>query len=427
MSGWIPILVVFLLLVQYSLSVMSTRQHIAYYITGHGYGHATRCVELMRGLLASGKYKLTAVSSLDENFFYRELSSLLGYDVHTSGSFTVRTKTLDTGGVQVDAIVLDPLRTLETYHNKIGVLHDKLETEEACWLSDEGVNLVLVDATPLACAAARKARIKSVLVTNLTWDFIFKDMLNVLLCNPSLTKGIHKSLLDVYAATIERCIDDVSSCTHMIQYPGENPLLIRPPLPSTNVIQAPMLCRPVRNRNLRNELGLAEDTKILLLGFGGHSAEAQFGQITDSALPEGWHCLVLRADPAILPSSRFTALPNDSYVPDLIYASDVVLGKIGYGFVSECLSAGTPLVYVPRVYWAEEQYLESLLNRFQAGVSLPLDEFKVGNWGKYINEAYKRRRKWTLGELYAPSEGATTVVMHHIEAILNSNFVDSRF
>jgi len=59
-----------------------------------------------------------------------------------------------------------------------------------------------------------------------------------------------------------------------------------------------------------------------------------------------------------MPSDRFFLMDTDCYVPDLVHAADVVLGKIGYGFVSECISAGTPLVYVPRLHWPEEQYLE---------------------------------------------------------------------
>jgi len=59
-----------------------------------------------------------------------------------------------------------------------------------------------------------------------------------------------------------------------------------------------------------------------------------------------------------MPSSRFRALGFDVYVPDYIALADAVLGKLGYGFVSECLTLGTPLIYVPRQNWPEERYLE---------------------------------------------------------------------
>lgn len=59
-----------------------------------------------------------------------------------------------------------------------------------------------------------------------------------------------------------------------------------------------------------------------------------------------------------MPSQRFRPMPHDVYVPDLIHLADAVLGKLGYGFVSECLTLGTPLIYVPRQNWPEEGYLE---------------------------------------------------------------------
>lgn len=63
-----------------------------------------------------------------------------------------------------------------------------------------------------------------------------------------------------------------------------------------------------------------------------------------------------------MPSARFTAMPLDVYVPDLIPLADAVLGKLGYGFVSECITLGTPLIYVPRQNWPEEPYLEVRAN-----------------------------------------------------------------
>lgn len=64
------------------------------------------------------------------------------------------------------------------------------------------------------------------------------------------------------------------------------------------------------------------------------------------------------AKDADMPSSRFLSLDGSVYVPDYIHLADAVLGKLGYGFVSECLTEGTALIYVPRQHWPEEQYLE---------------------------------------------------------------------
>ena len=146
--------------------------------------------------------------------------------------------------------------------------------------------------------------------------------------------------------------------------------------------------------NIRRQYGLSSDTRLLLLGFGGH--DTKWNGLQDSYLPEGWHCFVLRASDADIPSSRFHALPVDTYVPAFISQVDVVIGKMGYGTVSECLTAGRVLCYIPRVHWPEEDALASLLNQYNAGIKLPLDAFLEGNWADVLEEALRRKNSWQL-------------------------------
>lgn len=57
------------------------------------------------------------------------------------------------------------------------------------------------------------------------------------------------------------------------------------------IIPGPLIARPVRNRNLRDELPIPDrSAKILLLGFGGFSIDFP---LQDSFLPVGWVCVVL--------------------------------------------------------------------------------------------------------------------------------------
>ena len=126
--------------------------------------------------------------------------------------------------------------------------------------------------------------------------------------------------------------------------------------------------------------------KILLLGFGGHSVE---WELKDGYLPTGWVCLVLGAKPSDMPSDRFVAMDSNSYVPNLIYISDAVLGKLGFGFVSECIINNTPLIYVPRSGWPEESYLEEYICARSAHNALKMSvyDFIHGNWKAYLDAA----------------------------------------
>lgn len=93
-----------------------------------------------------------------------------------------------------------------------------------------------------------------------------------------------------------------------------------------------------------------------------------------------------------LPDNFFVA-PRDVYMPDLTAVADVLLGKLGYGTVSECVDACTPFVYVPRPLFVEEHGLRLLLQREGAGVELERVKYEVGEWAEAVEEAWMRGRE----------------------------------
>jgi L-arabinokinase len=74
-------------------------------------------------------------------------------------------------------------------------------------------------------------------------------------------------------------------------------------------------------------------------------------------------------------------------VPDLVAASDVVMGKIGYGSVSECLSAEKPLVFVRRDHFNEEPFLRVLLQQCGGALEISKADLVSGNWAPYLEQA----------------------------------------
>ncbi len=67
-----------------------------------------------------------------------------------------------------------------------------------------------------------------------------------------------------------------------------------------------------------------------------------------------------------------------------IAASDALIGKIGYGTVSECLAHGKPLVFVRRDYFNEEPFLRRLLQIHHAAVEIRRRDFSEGNWAPFL-------------------------------------------
>ncbi|TFK79670.1 hypothetical protein K466DRAFT_592274 [Polyporus arcularius HHB13444] len=105
-------------------------------------------------------------------------------------------------------------------------------------------------------------------------------------------------------------------------------------------------------------------------------------------VPKDWG----KEDGEELPASLFVA-PRDVYMPDLTATADVLLGKLGYGTVSECVDACTPFVYVPRPLFIEEHGLRLYLEQEGVGVELSRTQYEVGEWADAVEEAYNRGRE----------------------------------
>ncbi|KIM40581.1 hypothetical protein M413DRAFT_446014 [Hebeloma cylindrosporum] len=112
-------------------------------------------------------------------------------------------------------------------------------------------------------------------------------------------------------------------------------------------------------------------------------------QWTESELPDG-----------------FYVAPKDVYMPDLTALADVLLGKLGYGTVSECVDACTPFVYVSRPLFIEEHGLRLLLNQEGVGVEMSRQSYEAGDWSEKISEAValgslakERKRKEMAGKM----------------------------
>ncbi|KAE9405165.1 hypothetical protein BT96DRAFT_963987 [Gymnopus androsaceus JB14] len=90
-------------------------------------------------------------------------------------------------------------------------------------------------------------------------------------------------------------------------------------------------------------------------------------------------------------------LPENFYLAPKDPSADVLLGKLGYGTVAECIDAGTPMVYVSRPLFIEELGLRVLLENEGVGVEMSRGEYEDGHWSDRVKEAWEKARvakKW---------------------------------
>jgi len=300
---------------------------------------------------------------------------------------------LDAGATQLDPLAMDVTSTLTNYLCDIHSRHAELLEAEIAFLKNLCPDLVLSDATALACRAAKSVGINSALITNFTWENIYREMLLL----PSATKERHGPKSAELQEMLSGIASDYCCATAYLQLPGE---MSAPEGFTGRLIAAPLLCRePKRTRlEMRSRYGISDDSMVLVYGFGGQkrvvSVEGENSFcLRDDMLPPGWVCMVLMGDGLDFPSSRFIGLPQNLYVPDVLVAGDAFLGKLGYGTCSECLATNTPLIWVTRTDWPEEKPLQKLMERFDASIQMTSEDYLGGRWCDYLSAALAKRQR----------------------------------
>jgi L-arabinokinase len=279
---------------------------------------------------------------------------------------------LDVGVVQADAVTVDRADTMARLHEFMADADAKIASE-AAWLMAKDVKLVLADASFVPCAAAKLAGIPSAFVSNFTWDSILDS---------------YKDAEGKDDKVVEKVSEMCRAAEYLLRMPGwiDVPAF---PNPDSNprVFDTTLVVRRHRRSRsaVRSSLGLKEDDKVLLISFGGHFL-AEPGWTDKNFLPEGWVGLICGPGARSQSNSgtRLVNVPmNAAYVPDLAKASDVVLGKLGYGTCSEVIDAGVPFVYVSRKGFIEEEGLLRLMqeaNPEGSVAEMSHDDFEKGNW-----------------------------------------------
>ncbi|CAM9654542.1 unnamed protein product, partial [Heterosigma akashiwo] len=141
------------------------RLRIVYYVTGRGFGHATRAIEICRHLIEEG-HDVCICSTVPEYFFKNELPDIL-----------YRECEVDTAVIQHDAMTVSRKESLELYYSHIHEKRDEILQREKEFLEVARPDCVAVDAAPVALAAAAAAGRPAALVSNFRWDYIYRGIL----------------------------------------------------------------------------------------------------------------------------------------------------------------------------------------------------------------------------------------------------------
>ena len=283
---------------------------IVFYISGHGFGHASRAVELIRALLTRCPDARVVVRTAAPQHLFAPIADLY------AAMIDVQTVEADTGIVQIDSLRLDEADTVRQAA-RFYATFDRRVASEVEVLRRERADLVIGDVPPLAFAAAQRAGLPSVAVSNFTWDWIY----SLYPAFDRLSPGVIPEIRRAYAAA-----------TRALRLPlhgGFEPM-------AAVTRDIPFIARrSVRDpAETRRALGLAGGRPLVLPSFGAYGADLPLDR--------------LRQSDRFTIIEKVTDLPRGLLYQDLVAAADVVVSKPGYGIVSECVANDTALLYTSR-------------------------------------------------------------------------------
>jgi L-arabinokinase len=337
--------------------------HVAFYITGHGFGHATRTAAVASALARQTPgLKISLISTVPEWLFR----------VNLPHDFHLRPRALDVGVIQRDSIRLDPVATLEAYARLLDLQPSAVQ-EEAELLRGDGVDLVVADIPPAAFLVAQQAGVPAIGISNFSWDWIYADYVRT---------------LPEHAPILEQIRTAYARADLFLRLPFHGDC------EAFRVIRdIPMIARRARRprEEIRRRLGLDGCRPVILLSFGGFEIHGiDFDRV--ESLSE--YCfLTTQPIPRPLRNVRAVSL-NGLMYEDLVALADAVITKPGYGIVSDCLANRTPVLYTARGQFAEYDALVAGLERFGVAAFIGNEDLLAGNWQSGLDALLRLPRTW---------------------------------
>ncbi|MBA2306273.1 MAG: hypothetical protein H0W08_27090, partial [Acidobacteria bacterium] len=296
---------------------------VAFYISGHGFGHASRQIEIINALGRQLPPGLRIV--------VRTASARWLFDQTLRARVTLLPGECDTGLAQIDSLRPDADATTQAAEAFYQTFEARAATEAAL-LKDYDARLVIADAPPLACAAAGLAGIPSIVISNFTWDWIY-EAYEAQFCAGAPT--VLPRIREAYARA--------SAGWRLPMHGGFATI--------ASVTDLPFVARhATRSRDrVRDTLQLPADRPLALTSFGGFGLSG-FDPAAIDCRDEWTVVMTGRTPPAV-------AIPGVAFVDegwlynrglryeDLVAAVDVVVTKPGYGITSECVANGTAMLY----------------------------------------------------------------------------------
>ena len=278
---------------------------------------------------------------------------------------------IDCGMVEADPLAIDAQRTFAKLLDFMKQ-REAIVSAEVDFVRRIQPALIVSDIPFLAGDVAERTGVRCIGISNFSWDWIYDE----LFVGNSVYQPISAQIHDAYL-----------KFDHLLELPFGR---IGPKLP----IERVPLIAPQRRREqdeILSRLGISTDDnrpRVLFGTRGGVSPQvlgAAAKELPDMflifphALPPGMPRNTIGAE--LSPSLDFS---------DLLSICDVVVSKLGYGIVSECVASRVRLVFPRRTGFAEDRITESQMQAYVPIQEISRDDYLAGRWAHSIRDVLEK-------------------------------------
>jgi L-arabinokinase len=343
---------------------------IVFYVSGHGFGHASRSIEVINAILAKRPETRIGVRTAAPRWLF---------DLTVKGTITFSTLETDTGVVQIDALTLDEadsIRRASSFHGDL-VTRAASETRS---LRELGATLIVGDIPPLAFAVGAAAGIPSIALGNFTWDWVYADYPRVRLA-PSLLPAIRGAY------------SKASMALRLPMWGGFETF--------SNVKDIPFIARhATRTREeVCKILKIPADKPIVLSSFGIYGLPGldtdllakfkKYTVVTTATVPLS---RARKDTPMTEKKGTFISINEEPMYDagvryeDLVHASEVVVTKPGYGIVAEAIANDAAILYTSRGHFPEYEVLVEEMPKYLRTAFISHDDLFNAKWESHIDK-----------------------------------------
>jgi uncharacterized protein (TIGR00661 family) len=297
--------------------------NILYFISDHGFGHATRSIGLLRKLQTKLKnYNVVIYNEKSYDFLQESMPDTRIIKFPSDVGPITKTKVNE----------IDP-------DNSFHLFSKWIDNEEH-WIKKVkntfkfSPDLIITDISPMGLRLSEKIRCPAVTIANFSWT----DILKKFPFNPEKNK-------------VNNWLKDSFSISQMT---------LKVPLSMNlegfkNIRKTTFLCREPNNtkKNILQELNIKNK---LITSYLGQNLSIKFSKIQkDQTL---WHLNIL---------TNKKIVKKGIEGQDVIFSSDLVVAKIGHSIISECVKYRIPMIVIPRGDYFEDKVLGEYVDKLQIG------------------------------------------------------------